>query len=231
MTKPLGELIKAAREKAGLSVRKLAELSGVSRQYIGFLEAGQDHDVSIEKRLAIARVLNIPEQEILGLEDDRTKIVSIITDRVDAALAGFRVKETGEKYEPLDLVTIPLRGYVPAGIPVSTEEEKGETIEVPRQLLNGASLDQLFALKISGNSLSGDEIYSGDSVVVNPNEKNIVNGKIFIVRIGNEVAARHVYKKDDYLRLVSSNGDYKEIAATDVEILGKLMVSGRWKKH
>jgi len=67
--------------------------------------------------------------------------------------------------------------------------------------------------------------------VVNKEAGDIIDGKIYIVRLGNEVCARHVFKLDDSLRLASSNGEYKEMLANEVEILGRLILTGRWKRH
>jgi repressor LexA len=130
----------------------------------------------------------------------------------------------------LDITEVPLRGTVPAGYADIVENESGEYIEIPRQELESKSPEKLYALKISGESLAGDSIYAGDIVVVEPTSE-IVDGRIYIIRLENQCVARHVYKLDSRIRLVSSNGDYKEIQANDVEILGRVILSGRWKKH
>lgn len=83
---------------------------------------------------------------------------------------------------------------------------------------------------VNGDSLQGDGINHGDLVIVEPNVE-IIDGKMYVIRRQNEVVARHLYTDADKLKLVSSNEDYETVEATDIEVLGRLILSGRWKKH
>lgn len=224
MEKTQAEIIKEARIKAGLSQRKLAQISGVSRQLINFIESGKRKGKSADILKALAKALNIMPQELFGLEDSQMQMGKVIANRVETMFSEI-MKDTQE------LLELPIRGTIPAGYPFPAEQESGEFVEVPRQELGGIAPESLYALTVSGESLQGDGILSGDVVAVNSIDTEIIDGKIYIIRLGNEVCARHVFKQDNYLRLVSSNGDYKEMLATDVEILGRVILSGRWKKH
>lgn len=216
----LGKLLKKERLKKGLSQRQLSIMSGVSRAYINLLEGGyRGGRTSVDIITALARGLNIDIQELINVEQGKIRSFADI------------ISEAKEYYDALELIELPIRGSVPAGIPFPNEEETGEFIEVPRQALSGFASQNLYALKISGHSLQGDGIYSGDSVVVNPDDTAIQDGKIYIIRLDNEVCARHVFKQNDYLRLVSSDNISQEIKASEVEILGRILLSGRWKQH
>lgn len=54
----IGQQIKEAREKAGLSLYRLAKLSGVSRSYIYYLENGKRKNPTIETLKKIFDQLN-----------------------------------------------------------------------------------------------------------------------------------------------------------------------------
>lgn len=67
-------------------------------------------------------------------------------------------------------------------------------------------------------------------VILEPNAE-IIDSKIYVIRRENEVVARHLYQQGDRLKLVSSNRHYETIEATDIKVLGRVILSGRWKKH
>jgi len=228
--KTLGEIIRDARIKSGMSQRKLAEISGISRPLINLLEAGKRMNTSINTVTSLANALHIPAQEIMGIEHREFRMGEMVGSRIQTVLADI-AREARERYDALDLVELPVHGTVPAGIPFPAEQEQGEFIEVPRRELNSIAPQGLYALKVGGDSLRGDEIYSGDLIIVNPGDTAILDGKIYIVRLGNEVCARHIFKQDGYLKLVSSDNISNEIKADEVEVLGRVILSGRWKRH
>ena len=60
----LGERIRALRQDRGLSQEKLAELSDVHRNFIGFIERGE-RNVGIRTLIALAQGLGIHLSEML----------------------------------------------------------------------------------------------------------------------------------------------------------------------
>lgn len=218
MSETIGQVLKQLRETSGLSQRKLASISGVSRETINLLENDKRLGVSLKSAEALAHVFGVNASVFFtGIQPARS---------IDVILA-----EAQQAIGRMELVDIPLRGSVPAGFPLAVSEQQGEYVSIPRQLLNATPPEKVFALEISGDSLEGDGIYTGDTAIVDQAAVDIIDGKIYIVRIDTEVCARHVFKKNDHLRLKSSNGDYEDILARDVEILGRVILTGRWKKH
>ena len=219
----IGELVKKLRDEKGISQSELARLSGVDRSHISQLESGSQTSITLRTARALAYALQVKPE--IFLSEDQTPV-----DLPPKSPADI-MQELQQALNAVELIRLPLRGTVPAGSPFIQEQEAGEYIEVPKELLKGISDGKkLYALTVSGTSLIGDGILSGDTVIVQP-ETEIIDGKIYVVRLGNEVCARHVYKQNDHLRLKSSNGDYQEMAVKDVEILGRIVISGRWKKH
>ena len=73
--------------------------------------------------------------------------------------------------------------------------------------------------------------FSLNKVIINPNDKTIVQVKIYLVRIENEVTIKHVVVRDGRPVLKSSNGNYRELVPDQVEIMGRVILSGNWKEH
>lgn len=61
----LGGRLRTARTEAGLSIRELARLTGVSHAYLFKLEAGQKENPSAEKLQRLAEVLEIDPSTLL----------------------------------------------------------------------------------------------------------------------------------------------------------------------
>ena len=65
---PVANRIEQARDKRGLSRGELADLVGVHYQTMGYLERGE-YNPSLELALKIARVREVPLEEIFWLDD------------------------------------------------------------------------------------------------------------------------------------------------------------------
>lgn len=104
-------------------------------------------------------------------------------------------------------------------------------ISVPKSEL-GTVRGKPYALTADGNCLTGDDINDGDLVIVDP-DADFVDGKIYIVRIGNWVMAKHVHRVADKVQLIPSNANYdtREVDEDEVEILGRVILSGSWKEY
>src|SRR5436189_2265266 len=74
----LGERVREARARRGISRKLLARDSGVSERYLAQLEAGQGN-VSILLLRQIAAALNIPLDELLAEDPDEAVELSLTT--------------------------------------------------------------------------------------------------------------------------------------------------------
>jgi repressor LexA len=215
----IGEKIKELRLKKRISQEELGKLSGFARTYINKIEAGKIPNITILTAQKLAGALGVSTDDLM---EKTSSDKSGLSDRpIDDMLSIFSTK-----LRQLEIVEIPVRGVIPAGNPAAEEEIDLGVIRVPREVVEG-KIDRVFALKIGGESLNGDGLHSGDNVLIDP-DAPIIDGKIYAVRIGGtEVLARHVYKENGHLRLESSNGEYKRLLATDVEIQGRLIYQMR----
>ena len=217
----LGPRIKELLKAKGWSQNELARRSGLLPSYVSQILSGKTQNTRGDYVIAIARAFDISTDELYGLKeykkpDELSEYKSI-------------AKEMTEVYKIMDAVKIPLRGSVPAGYPSTEEEYTAGYISVCKEDLP-ASTKGLYAVKVSGNSLTGDDIQDGDILIIEPTH-DIIEGKIYILRLGNEVVARHVFTQDGNLRLTSSNSDYQVIKVEEAEIQGRVILSERRTKH
>jgi len=205
-------LLRLMNEK-GLSRQKLSMLSGVSRQGISFIIDGIHSGKNYETMSKLAPHLGVTPEYLISGEDPVRNIRMAGSDAL-------------KHLDALDVVKIPLLGEIPAGYPLpEVNQVRDDFVYVVRDWLIGVKgVEKLYSLRVRGSSLEGDGVLEGDYAIVSPNFE-FVNGKIYIVRIGSETVARHVYKENGIARLESSNGNYKTMTESELEILGKVIIT------
>jgi repressor LexA len=209
----LGKKLREIRESLHLTQDELAAKSGLGRQYIAALETDDIAMPGADKMMKLA------------------KGTGRSLAQLNAELLGIGTPEEILSLREVPLARIPIIGSVPAGYPDIREEHISGYLNVPREELRGVSLEGLYVLKVTGESLVGDDVHDGDYVVYNTKNKEVVNGKIYICLVGDEVVAKHVVMENSHVRLVSSNPRYKDIELSSVEILGRVILSSRYHEH
>jgi len=115
---------------------------------------------------------------------------------------------------------LPLLGSIAAGKPIFAEENIQDYIPVSGRIM-GKTKGQ-FLLKVKGDSMSGDHIIDGDTIIVKI-QNTAENGDIVIALAGNEAVVKRFYRRDDgVVELRSSNPLYEPIIAEK-----DLMIQGR----
>ncbi len=91
-------------------------------------------------------------------------------------------------------------------------------------LASKAAGKELFALKVSGESMKGIGILDGD-VAVCEKKDSAQNGEIIVARVGGETTVRTFYRDDESgkFRLQPQNLDFEPVIADEIEILGKVI--------
>jgi repressor LexA len=114
-------------------------------------------------------------------------------------------------------------GRIPAGFPVGVEEYAVDKLPVERTGLPNDP--DLFALKVSGDSLRDAGVMEGDYVVISPMLKNALDqGSICAVRLeDDDVTLKRVYFTQDGVLLRAANPDYKDILLPTVRVIGKVV--------
>ncbi len=124
-------------------------------------------------------------------------------------------------------IKIPLVGRVAAGSPILAEENIEEYITLPKNMLPANSENEIFALRVRGDSMIEANINDGDIAIIR--KTSIANNRdIVVALIGDEATLKYFYKESNYVRLEPANPKYKPIITREITIIGKLV--GLYKK-
>lgn len=119
---------------------------------------------------------------------------------------------------------IPLIGHIPAGVPFAALQELGEKLSIAPSLFSG---DEIFALKVEGQSMRDAGILDGDIAILNRQEE-VSEGQIAAVIIGNDATLKRFYRKGDAIVLRAANPDFADMVIgpeddRQVSIAGRLV--------
>ena len=116
---------------------------------------------------------------------------------------------------------VPILGRVTAGLPVYAFED---ILGYAPVLASETADKELFALRVSGESMKDIGILDGD-VVVCEKKNSARNGDIVVALIGEEATVKTFYKdkENGHFRLQPQNPDFEPIIADEIEILGKVI--------
>lgn len=161
----------------------------------------------------------------LGLNSPAT-----IQSHITALESKGYVKKTNSKYRSLEIVgnneytsedvaQVPLLGKITAGSPIEAIEMPNEFFALPSYLI--PNNEEVFTLKVSGESMINAGIYDGDIVIVQ--RQNVArNGEIVVAMTDeNEVTLKRFYKEVDHIRLQPENDTMAPIILPNCSILGK----------
>lgn len=114
---------------------------------------------------------------------------------------------------------VPLVGQVSAGSPILATENIEDYYPLPSNIKYS---DDVFMLKIKGDSMINKGILNNDLVIVRK-QKTSNNGEIVIALIEDEATCKTFYKEDGHIRLQPENDIYEPIIIKDVSIIGKVI--------
>ena len=119
------------------------------------------------------------------------------------------------------IIDVPLLGKVTAGSPIEAIETPDELFSLPANLITNH--DEVFTLRVSGESMINVGIYDGDILIVE--RKNTArNGETVVaMNDNNEVTVKTFYKEQDHIRLQPENDTMEPIILKDCTILGKVI--------
>lgn len=111
---------------------------------------------------------------------------------------------------------VPLVGVITAGVPITAIQNIESYIPFS---LPDSDDEELFALRVRGDSMIDAGIFEDDIVII---EKNTVaeNGDYVVALIGDEATVKTFYKETSRIRLQPENPNYDPIYADDLTILG-----------
>ncbi|HWR41399.1 MAG TPA: S24 family peptidase [Patescibacteria group bacterium] len=177
----LAERLRAARLKRGLSQKEAAEMLNMKQPTLSGYEIGhRTPDPETLARLAM-------------LYECTTDYFLDVPQRI------------GEAYSPGEPFPVPIVGVVRAGFGSPVLEDFDGYKAVDMQFTKICTRENLFWLRVKGDSMTGDHICNGDLVLV-CRQEDVDSGSIAIVAIdGEEGTVKRIIKKDDRIILQPSN--------------------------
>lgn len=123
-----------------------------------------------------------------------------------------------------NVARVPILGPVAAGQPITAIEDIEGYIPFDASAFN---VEDMFALRIQGESMIEVGIFDGDVVVVEK-MSTARNGEIVVAMVDGEATVKTFFKENGYFRLQPENETYEPIIVKEVDILGKVVASIRY---
>lgn len=122
-----------------------------------------------------------------------------------------------------DWLEVPVAGRIAAGAPLPVLEDTGETLVLSRRQVG---YGDLFALRVTGDSMTGAAIVDGDLAVIR-RQPTVENGEIAAAVIvsdmtgDREVTLKTFTRRDGHVWLMPQNPAHAPIPGDGATILGK----------
>jgi repressor LexA len=117
---------------------------------------------------------------------------------------------------------VPLLGRVAAGQPIDSADGAQETIAVPRFLLGRTRPEQVYALRVTGDSMIDEHICDGDIALIE-NRVEARDGEIVVALVeGSRATLKRLYRvgREVELRPANSQLDPIRVPAMQVQVQG-----------
>ena len=115
--------------------------------------------------------------------------------------------------------SVPLVGRVTAGLPILAIDNIEEYLTLPQEMLGK---DDLFCLRVQGESMIEAGILNGDIIVVRE-QNNAENGEIVVAMIEDEATVKRIFYEKKRVRLQPENRFMEPIYADSVQVVGKVV--------
>ena len=217
----LGKFIRKLRIQKDLSLRELAEQTGLSHSYLGNLENGYD------PRSGKPLSPTIPTLEKLsaGLNVSLHKLIDMV--RANEA-EDLPVPELAFELKTDNIRLVPLLAKVTAREPIFAENSIEDWIPVDISIsrIHGADWSQYYYLRINGDSM---EPLFNDQDIVLVKQGPVEDGQIAVVLCGGEdanVKKIQYLPEQELLMLISRNPNYPPVTKpiADCQILGRVVL-------
>ena len=119
-----------------------------------------------------------------------------------------------------EMINVPIIGKVTAGLPILANENIEDSFPLPLDYVKHNN--DLFMLKVSGNSMIKAGILDGDLAIIEKTQ-TASNGDKIVALIENEATLKTFYRENDHIRLQPENDEMEPIIVDTCSILGKLI--------
>lgn len=147
---------------------------------------------------------------------------------------GYIYKEGGKsrtlrtaETESSDTVRLPVIGDIAAGLPILATEVYDETDMIEVSTHGKYEKGELFALRVSGESMIEAGILDGDIIIVH-RTPHADNGDIVVAMVDDSATVKRFFREDGHFRLQPENSKMDPIIVPEVAVLGHVIASVRY---
>lgn len=228
--KVLGERVRGARARRGMSRKILARDSGVSERYLAQLETGQGN-ISIGLLRQVAQAMSVPVADLVREGAERPIELTLLVQRLERLTpeelaeanrlltARFRMDGAAGRHARIALIGLRGAGKTTIGMALATELE-APFVEMAEEIeaVSGMSLDKIFdlsgqagyrryekrALEHALNTYPRSVIATGGSIVSEPETYDLLLNACFTVWVKAS--------PEDHMNRVVAQGDMRPMA-------------------
>ena len=114
-------------------------------------------------------------------------------------------------------VRLPVIGDIAAGTPILAAERFDETDTVEFSLTRNYKKDELFALRVNGESMIEAGILDGDIIIVH-RTPHADNGDIVVAMVDDSATVKRFFREDGHFRLQPENSKMAPIIVSEVAV-------------
>ena len=207
----VGERIKEAREKSGMTQKTLAKKLGVAEKFINEVETGRKiiNESLISK---VSKVLNTDLNDINMVVTDEELQKELKAEKQVRQTKPAEVNEVWNQAFGSVLKNVPIYDYSLANV-------KGyKQLSTASNKIDGHTANKVFYLKIENNDMTGYRIQK-DDLALCYSIKEIENNAISLVEFNGKRVVRQVKKLDNVKALlISNNGSMRTETANIKEL-------------
>lgn len=213
----VGERIKEAREKSGMTQKALAKKLGVAEKFINEVETGRKiiNESLISK---VSKVLNTDLNDINMVVTDEELQKELKAEKQVRQRKPAEVNEVWNQAFGSVLKNVPIYDY-------SLAQVKGyKQLATASNKIDGHTANKVFYLKIENNDMTGYRIQENDLALCY-SIKEIENNSICLVEFNGKRVIRQIKKLDNVKALlISNNGSMRTETANikEVKAIAKL---------
>ena len=207
----VGERIKEAREKSGMTQKALAKKLGVAEKFVNEVETGRKiiNESLISK---VSKVLNTDLNDINMVVTDEELQKELKAEKQVRQTKPAEVNEVWNQAFGSVLKNVPIYDY-------SLAQVKGyKQLATASNKIDGHTANKVFYLKIENNDMTGYRIQENDLALCY-SIKEIENNSICLVEFNGKRVIRQIKKLDNVKALlISNNGSMRTDTANIKEV-------------
>ncbi|MHC4186595.1 MAG: transcriptional repressor LexA [Planctomycetota bacterium] len=168
--------------------------------------------LGISRSTVFEHIAELRRRKLLSASPGKARSL-ILTGKAQGLLE--RIEDRNETdFSDIECESIPHCGRVAAGLPIEAIENT-DSISIKSEFGCG---DDIFALEVKGDSMVGEDIREGDTVICRK-QATASNGQLVVAIIDEDNATlKRFYNEGEYARLQPANEEYEPICSNNCRI-------------